>query len=284
MTTRVFLIGWVLFIAESIGFADDSKPVKKEWDNPRGYKIMKPDNLDSEKNYPLIISLHGFTSNGAGQEGFFPLRELAEKHGFFYCYPSGLDRSWNATEACCDWRNRNDDSTYLRELILWAQKTLNIDKKRVYLTGLSNGGFMSYRMATDHADLITAIAPFAGVGYKKWPKNPSESVSVLHIHGTNDRTIKWDGGGILARKYPSVEENFEMWRKFNQCGKKQPVTGQKIDLARRVEGKETIITSFANKDGSVLTELWRTENGGHVTPPTKEARERIVKWLLDRSK
>ena len=67
MTTRVFLIGWVLFFSELIGFADDSKPVTKEWDNPRGYKIMKPDNLDSEKNYPLIISLHGFTSNGAGQ-------------------------------------------------------------------------------------------------------------------------------------------------------------------------------------------------------------------------
>ena len=70
---------------------------------------------------------------------------------------------------------------------------------------------MSYRMATDHADLITAIAPFAGVGYKKWPKNPSESVSVLHIHGTNDRTIKWDGGGILARKYPQL-------RRILRCG------------------------------------------------------------------
>ena len=58
------MIGWVLFIAQLIGFADDSKPDEKEWDNPRGYKIMKPDNLDSEKNYPLIISLHGFTSNG----------------------------------------------------------------------------------------------------------------------------------------------------------------------------------------------------------------------------
>ena len=54
MITRVFLIGWVLFIAQLIGFADDSKPDEKEWDNPRGYKIMKPDNLDSEKNYPLL--------------------------------------------------------------------------------------------------------------------------------------------------------------------------------------------------------------------------------------
>ena len=61
MTTRVFLIGWVLFFSELIGFADDSKPDKQEWDNPRGYKIMKPDNLDPKKNYPLIISLHGLS-------------------------------------------------------------------------------------------------------------------------------------------------------------------------------------------------------------------------------
>ncbi|MDC0050806.1 prolyl oligopeptidase family serine peptidase, partial [Verrucomicrobia bacterium] len=234
--------------------------------------------------YPFILSLHGFTGNGRSQAGFFPLADLAEKYGFLYCFPSGLDRSWNATNACCDFTGKNDDSTYLRSLILWAQKEYSIDKKKVYVTGLSNGGFMSYRMAQDHADLITAIVPFAGVGFKNWPKQPKNPLSVLHIHGTKDSTIKWKGGSIIARAYPSAEENFENWRRFNKCDKAVDASKEKVDLARRVSGKETTITRFTNKDGTVTTELWKVTGGGHVTPPTSEARERIIKWMFAQSK
>ena len=163
------LIGFVFGVVA----AEKKKPVKNpEWKNTRNYKILKPKNYDPKKKYPLILSLHGFTSNGSGQAGFFPLADLAEKYGFLYCFPSGLDRSWNATNACCDFANKNDDSAYLRNLILWAQKEYSVNKKKVYVTGLSNGGFMSYRMAQDHAELVAAIVPFAGVGFKKWPKQP----------------------------------------------------------------------------------------------------------------
>ena len=120
---------------------------------------------------------------------------------------------------------------------------------------------MSYRMATDHADLITAIAPFAGVGYKNGQRTHLNQ-SVFFIF-TERMTAPSSG----------MEEVFSLGnilqlRRILRCGessinvKKAAGYGQKIDLARRVEGKETIITSFANKDGSVLTELWRTENGG----------------------
>ncbi len=265
--------------------ADKLKPVAKSaWKNTRNYKILMPKNYDPKKHYPFILSLHGFGSIGPGHKRFFPLGDLAEKHGFLYCFPSGLDRSWNATNACCDFANKHDDSAYLRNLILWAQKKYSIDKKKVYVTGLSNGGFMSYRMAQDHADLITAIVPFAGVGFKNWPKQPKNPLSVLHIHGTKDSTIKWKGGSITARAYPSAEENFENWRRFNKCDKAVDASKEKIDLARHVSGKETTITRFANKDGTVTTELWKVSGGGHVTPPTTEARERIIKWMLAQSK
>ena len=269
-----------------VNFAADKKKlvVESKWENTRNYKILKPKNYDPKKRYPFILSLHGFTSNGAGQAGFFPLKDLADKHDFLYCFPSGLDRSWNATNACCDFRNKHNDSVYLRGLILWAQKEYSIDKKKVYVTGLSNGGFMSYRMAQDHADLITAIVPFAGVGFKDWPRKPKNPVSVLHIHGTKDSTIKWGGGKIIGRAYPSAKENFENWRKFNKCDREADTSKERIDLARRVSGSETTITRFANKDGSVTTELWQVTGGGHVTPPTKEARERIIKWMLAQSK
>ena len=265
--------------------ADKNKTTEKSsWKNNRNYKVLKPKNYDPKKKYPLILSLHGFSSNGSGQAGFFPLKDLADKYGFLYCFPSGLDRSWNATNACCDFRNKHNDSAYLRGLILWAQKEYSIDKKKVYVTGLSNGGFMSYRMAHDHSDLITAIVPFAGVGFNQWPSNPKTPVSVLHIHGTKDKTIKWAGGGIRSAKYPSAEDNFAKWKAFNKCEKKTDTSDLKIDLDRKVDGAETKVVRYESKEGKIVTELWEVVDGGHVTAPKSAARERIIKWMLARSK
>jgi polyhydroxybutyrate depolymerase len=265
--------------------ADKKKPAPEAaWKNTRNYKILTPKNYDPKKKYAFILSLHGFSSSGAGQAAFFPLADLAEKHGFIYCFPSGLQRSWNASNACCDWANKNDDSAYLRGLILHAQEKFSVDKKRVYVTGLSNGGFMSYRMAYDHADLVTAIVPFAGVGFKRWPGKPKNPVSVLHVHGTKDNVIKWKGGSIIGRPYPSAQENFKNWRLFNQCDQEVDASKIKIDLARTVRGAETTVTRFKNKTDTVTSELWQVNNGGHVTPPSKAARERIIKWMLAQSK
>jgi len=250
----------------------------------RDDKIHVPDDYDPKKKYPFILTLHGYTSNGRAQLGFFPLDRLAEKYDFIYCAPDGIDRSWNATDACCDRQGKVDDSKYLRSLILKAMKEYNIDRKRVYITGLSNGGFMSYRMAHDHSDLVTAIVPFAGVGFDKWPSNPKNPVSVLHIHGTRDRTIKWGGGGLRSARYPSAEDNFAKWRVFNQCEKKTDTSDLKIDLDRKVDGAETKVVRYESKDGKVVTELWEVVDGGHVTPPRSAARERIIKWMLARSK
>ena len=247
-------------------------------------KIVAPKNYDLKKKYPFILSLHGYGSSSRGQLRFFPLADLAEKYGFIYCAPDTVDRSWNATDACCGGRGKVDDSRYLRGLIESAMKKYNIDRSKIYVTGLSNGGFMSYRMAHDHSDLIVAIVPFAGVGYKAWPNKPKKPVSVLHIHGTKDSTIKWKGGRIQSIRYPSAAENFSNWKTFNQCDREVDTSEIKIDLARKVPGKETTVTRFENKDGSVTTELWEVVDGSHVTPPSGEARERIIQWLLGKTK
>ena len=66
--------------------ADKKKPIEEpKWKNTRNYKILKPKNYDPKKKYAFILSLHGFTSDGRGQEKFFPLADMAEKYGFLYC-------------------------------------------------------------------------------------------------------------------------------------------------------------------------------------------------------
>ena len=101
--------------------------------------------------------------------------------------------------ACCDFFNSNvDDSGYLRDLIEIIQANYNIDEFSIHFTGISNGGFMSYRMACEHADLIASIAPLAGTTFiDPSDCSPSEPVHVLHLHGTADSTIDFDGGCIL---------------------------------------------------------------------------------------
>ena len=264
----------------------ESRSSKSGEKKKREAKIVAPKNYDLKKKYPFILSLHGYGSSSRGQLRFFPLADLAEKHGFIYCAPDAVDRSWNATEACCDWRGKVDDSKYLRGLIESAMRKYSIDRSRIYVTGLSNGGFMSYRMAHDHSDLIAAIVPFAGVGHKTWPSKPKKSVSVLHIHGTKDSTIKWNGGTTRSSStsYPGAEENFNKWKQFNRCDREVDVKENKIDLSMKVHGKETTVTRFENKDGSVTTELWKVVDGAHVTRPSGEARELIIQWLLNKKK
>ena len=271
---------------ESLRSYIESRYSRSAGEKKRNDKIEVPKNYDPKKKYPFILSLHGYGSSSRGQLRFFPLEKLAEKYDFIYCAPDGIDRSWNATEACCDRQDKVDDSKYLRGLIESAMKKYSINASRIYVTGLSNGGFMSYRMAHDHSDLIAAIVPFAGVGYKVWPSKPKKPVSVLHIHGTKDDTIKWAGRKRRNSRtsYPGAVENFKNWKQFNQCDLEVDTKDEKIDLTGKVPGKETTVTRFENKDGSITTELWKVVDGSHVTRPSGEARELIIEWLLSKRK
>ena len=127
-------------------------------------------------------------------------RPLAEARGFLYCYPDGTidrwgNRFWNATDACCDFGNTGvDDAGYLRALIEEIARRFAVDRKRIYLVGHSNGGFMAYRMACQSADLIAGIASLAGTTFLDPSRcAPSEPVNILHIHGTADDidSLRW---------------------------------------------------------------------------------------------
>ena len=117
---------------------------------------------------PLLILLHGYSANGALQETYFQLESVAHERGMLYAVPDGLtdpmgNKYWNASEACCDFGNSGvDDSAYLRGLIDEIGGVYDVAPKRIYFVGHSNGGFMSYRMACDHADVVAAIVSLAG--------------------------------------------------------------------------------------------------------------------------
>jgi polyhydroxybutyrate depolymerase len=196
----------------------------------RPFEVFAPSSYSPDAPMPLVVLLHGFGASGAIQEAYFRLEPLAEQRGFLFVHPDGTinalgKRFWNATDACCGFSSTVDDSAYLMSLIEQVQAQFNVDPKRIYLVGHSNGGFMSYRMACEHADTIAAIVSLAGATYLDTDEcDPTEPVSVLQIHGTADDTIAFDGGSILGNEFPGALATVTSWAAYNEC------TGDAIDL------------------------------------------------------
>ena len=182
-------------------------------ERPAAY--FMPFDYDGATPVPMIISLHGYGNNATAFEAYFQLGAVTKTSGVLLVVPQGTTNPggsnfWNATDACCNGYNSPvDDVAYLSGLIEEAQLYFNVDPKRVYLVGHSNGGFMSYRMACDRSDLIAGIVNFAGATWND-PANcgDPDPVAVLHVHGVFDTVIPYDGlisnEGNPANKTPAV--------------------------------------------------------------------------------
>jgi polyhydroxybutyrate depolymerase len=256
----------------------------------RPFQLHVPGGYDPVKKAPLVVLLHGFQSSAAIQEGYFKLTAESERRGFLYAMPDGTknrqgERFWNATEACCDLeRTGVDDSAYLHRLLNLVTSSYSVDTRRVYLVGHSNGGFMAYRMACEHATEITAMVSLAGAATNDASRcAPDRPVSVLQIHGTADRTILSEGGAGEGRPYPSVATTLALWRRHNGCGDQADTSATPIDLDSDLPGPETIVTTYlAGCRDATRVELWSIKDGGHVPALTADFAPAIIDFLLAR--
>ncbi len=199
----------------------------------RPVTVNVPGSYDPSVPTPLLILLHGYSVDGDVEELYLQLGPVADKSGFIYAHPNGtVDMPpppmtgtyfWNATDACCNFYGSTvDDSAYLDSLIKDIKAGWNVDPKRVYFMGHSNGGFMSYRMACDHADEIAAIVSLAGAMWQDTSKcKESGPVNVLQIHGTADTEVLYNGAstgtGPGMGAYPSAQTSVEDWASFDGC-------------------------------------------------------------------
>ncbi len=253
----------------------------------------RPSNLVVPASYvpttpaPLIVLLHGYSANGAGQDAYMGFSALADEFGFLFINPDGVfdlfpNRYWNATDACCNFfAASTDDSGYIRGLIDTVRATYNVDDTRIFITGHSNGGFMSYRMACDHADIVAAIASFAGATFNSPAScNPSEPVAVLQIHGTADTTILYAGGSNLPQPYPGAVQSVQTWNQYNGCTNTADTSSPNLDLVSTLPGAETTVTRYTDgcsPGGS--GELWTIPAGAHVPSLTPTYARRVVEYL-----
>jgi polyhydroxybutyrate depolymerase len=222
-------------------------------------------------------------------ESYLQIVPEAESRGFLYCYPEGIQdllgkQFWNATDACCNFHNLPvDDVAFLRNLIGEINRVLGVDPRRIYLIGHSNGGFMCYRMACETADMIAGIAAIAAATfYETNSCQPSEPVNILHIHGTSDPTILYEGAVHSATgvPYPGAVESIERWAGYNGCTDIQTDPNPTLDLVQTIGGLDTTVTRYNTYPPGGAVELWTVQGAGHGWPLSSEFTPLIVGWLL----
>lgn len=240
----------------------------------RMYKIYLPKSFDSSKAYPLLLAFHG----GGGDMEYMSRDELykilskADQRGFVVVFPSGYSRfqsgklaTWNAGNCCGDARDLEiDDIHFVKEVLSRVYQQVNIDKKKIYATGMSNGGMMSYRLACEMSDTFKAIAAVAGTDNTKecHPKNP---ISILHIHAKDDDHVLFNGGVGQAfseermkkiTNFISVPETIKKWREFNKCS----------SVISKSEFKGAYCEEYTQCSSQIKVKLCATDEGGHSWP------------------
>lgn len=144
---------------------------------------------------PLVVVLHGYGGKALGDGLRFI--ELADLHGFAVCWPQGAE---DGTGHSC-WNvgypfqagYRIDDTAYLRRLVRHLQKNFGVSRRNVFLTGMSNGGEMCYKMAAEHPETFSAIASIAGLTLTSMSTDYRRPIPFMEVHGTADKTSAWDG-------------------------------------------------------------------------------------------
>ena len=214
------------------------------------------------KPAPVLLALHGGGGDMDYQAQNYGLVEKSEQAGFILVAPNGTSRfrsgilaTWNAG-TCCGRavEQKVDDVGFLRQVIARVATQADIDRTRVFATGMSNGALMSYRLACEAADLVRAIAPVAGTDNTIACK-PSRPVPVIHFHAKDDSHVRFGGGSgpdaLTKTNFNSVPASIAKWVGLNKAAPRAKtvfsVPGAKCE----------------RHDGPAPVELCVTESGGH---------------------
>lgn len=217
-----------------------------------GYRLHVPTDYAGTAA-PLVVNFHGFTSNAAEQQIFSAMNPDADARGIVVAYPNGPNASWNGGTCCGQAAmDDRDDVGFVRAMVAEIERTLCIDATRIYATGMSNGGFLSHRLACEAADLFAAVAPVDGViGVATC--TPERPISVIHFHGTEDTLVPYEGN----RVFDSVPATLEAWADRNGC------TGEPVETF--ANGAATC-SSWTSCDAEVEVTLCTIVGMGHCWP------------------
>lgn len=224
----------------------------------RTYHVYRPAGISTAA--PLVVFLHGGFGTGTQAEQYYGWDAEAAANGFIVAYPDGYDRAWNVGGGCCGTpAARNiDDVAFISAVVARVEAGAPIDPRRVFATGISNGGMMDYRLACD-TKLFAAIGPDSATELGTCPA--PAPVSVIHIHGTADQNVPYNGGpgdGYAHIDGPAVPSVVAGWRATDDCGA----------ASDAVAG--AVATSLATCPDGRAVELVTITGAGHQWPGSRD--------------
>jgi polyhydroxybutyrate depolymerase len=251
--------------------ATDEERSLKVGELERTYYLHIPDGLNSAQSVPLVFLFHGYTENGAYARNYSGMDDIANANGFVVVYPEGSGSdgspSWNAGLCCGGAVTDNvDDFAFVRAIIADVETVVGVDPKRIYAAGFSNGALLSYRLACEMSDTFAAVAPAGGTLVTS-PCEPSQPVSLIHIHGVNDQAVPIDGGGS-GIQFPSVLEGISAWAKLDGCSGEEQVEHEGV----------LTHTTYGTCAPGIAVESYMVDGIGHSWPSKYVAPVSQIVW------
>ena len=218
--------------------------------------VHVPASANLDEPTPLVFNFHGYLNTAELQQTFSGMTPKSDEAGFIVVYPNGTETSWNAGVCCGNAAVKKiDDVGFVRALAAELQAQLCIDPRRIYATGMSNGGFMTHRLACEAADLFAAFAPVSAVNGMT-DCTPSRPVPLLLFNGTADLLVLYNGGGN-GGTFISAPQTFADWAGRDGC------------VGAAVPGKTSGKSSCKTHDlcdADVSVTLCTMDNMGHCWP------------------
>lgn len=263
----------------------------KHNDRERSAIVHVPARVSEKSVLPVVLNFHGGGGHGASEQQYSLMDRLADRENFIAVYPNGTGRlgekllTWNAG-SCCAYAalNNIDDVGFVRALILELAQKLPIDRRRVFATGMSNGGMMAHRLAAQASDLIAAVAPVAGgmVLPRIETSKTSRAVPIMHFHSVDDPRALYGGGlGLpfpMSKSqvfHPNIDQLIAKWVNHDGCAAEPVVADRRT--GRDARGHAATKYVYSNCRDGVEVVLWKLTGAGHVWPGGKQ---KVMERLL----
>jgi polyhydroxybutyrate depolymerase len=228
----------------------------------RSYILHIPPGFNAFQPVPLVLAFHGIGLDGNEMIRISGFNAQSDISGFVVVYPDGTGdkKSWNGGHCCGEAALHNaDDVGFVRALLEELSTLVNLDPKRVYATGFSNGAIMVYRLACELSDQIAAIGPISATQALEDLSTcqPARPIPVIHFHGTDDEPNPYNGGETAAgAHFISVADAMRFWTKQDGC----PAQPQ------QTESGSILHDIYAPCQSGATVELYTIEGGKHAWP------------------
>jgi polyhydroxybutyrate depolymerase len=228
----------------------------------RTYLLHTPKSYQTGHPMPLVLAFHGYGSQGKDMAQATGLSDLAEQQKFLVAYPDGLERRWRI--ATNPDNSDSDERAFVNALIQHLTQIRAVDPNRIYVVGVSNGGFLVQNLAcTTPENSSPRIAAFATVASTlleplRSACHPPVPISMLMINGTDDQKVPWHGGERPYGSLVSIPAAREFWQQHDRCDARPqviPQTNQRIEIER-----------YLSCQGGAEVEAVTLKGAGHVWP------------------